>query len=95
MQQIGVLSAAVSSCKRTWLDWDAATRIRRCMDIRRGIQAGARLETVLEKLFSDENSGDGVEKEDGEDDAKKKKKQQQRMEDILDVSIAYLRRVTL
>ena len=95
MQQIGVLSAAVSSCKRIRSDRDAAIRIAMCMDVRRGIPVGARLETVLEKLFPDENSGDGVEKEDGEDDAKKKKKQQQRMEDILDVSIAYLRQVTL
>ena len=73
MQQIGVLSAAASSCQRFRSDRDAAIRITKCVNLRRGIPVGARLELVLEKLFPDENGGDGVEKKDGEEDAKKKK----------------------
>ena len=78
-----VLSAAVSSSERIERDCEAARVIGKRMDIERDIPNKCRLEVLLETLFP-ESSRDGY---DG--------KEKRWIEDRLDISIAYLRRVHL
>lgn len=91
-QSTTVLSAAVSSLGRIAGDMDAAINICRKMDIAKDIPIETRLDAILGKLFPSlgsidmhdhDGSGNGVSTE-GTDN-----------EDMLDVAIAYLRRVHL
>ena len=83
-QPVLVLSAAVSSATRIGRDGAAAITIARAFDVAAAIPRGMRLDELLELLFP---SGTGALEVGG--------RQQQEAEDILDVSIAYLRRVHL
>jgi len=77
-----VLSAAVSSKERLGRDKGAAIMMARALDVTKDIPAGQRLDEVLDKLFGQNRNNDETE------DAGM-------VEDILDIAIAYLRRVHL
>lgn len=82
---VQVLSAALSSTKRIKEDQIAALKLAKAYDIRRDIPAEFRLETLLPKavpnIASEADNGDGP--------------PPQAVEDALDVTISYLRRVHL
>ena len=77
---VQVLSAAVSSKERIAEDQEAALRLATAYDLRRGIPEDCNLETILSKAVP----ALGTENSNLED-----------IEDALDVSVAYLRRVHL
>lgn len=97
-QQTIVLSAAVSSTKRIQKDCLVAFTIAKRMDIARGITSEMRCQTVLKKMFPSIAQklieGEGV-SFDSNDSDKERELKQQLIEDTLDVTIAYLRRVHL
>lgn len=79
-QTATVLSAAVSSKTRIGDDRESAITIARRLDTARDVPHEARLETILDKLFQSLHGND---------------RQETTKEDMLDVAIAYLRRVHL
>ncbi|KAL7554685.1 hypothetical protein ACHAWF_018201 [Thalassiosira exigua] len=81
-QPVSVLSAAVSSRKRVPRDRERAAKIARDLDAAREVKPGRRLDDLLKLLYPGEGELDGG--AGGADD-----------EDVLDVSVAYLRRVHL
>jgi hypothetical protein len=80
LQIVKVLSAALSSKERIPRDKEAACLIARALDVAKQIPRGCRLDDMLEQLFA--NASDAEESP-------------TMVEDMLDVSIAYLRRVHL
>lgn len=96
-QSLAVLSAAISSKSRYCQDRKAAVEIAKRLDIARGIPVHSRLITALSKLFGVDilnklQSGDNsIESNDTESQTD----MFQLAQDVLDVSIAYLRRVHL
>jgi hypothetical protein len=84
-QPVVVLSAAVSSRERISKDRNDAMTLAHRLDVKNDIPLEARIKSILKILFPNkQQDGDG----DSEKDA-------QRAEDMLDVTIAYLRRVHL
>jgi hypothetical protein len=79
LQIVKVLSAALSSKERIPRDKEAACLIARALDVAKHIPRGCRLDDVLEQLFANTESAS----------------ESTTVEDMLDVSIAYLRRVHL
>jgi len=77
-----VLSAAISSKERLARDKESAIMMARALDVAKAISPGNRLDKLLDKAF-----GEGRNAEEEEDAAL--------IEDTLDVTIAYLRRVHL
>ncbi len=96
-QQTVVLSAAVSSTKRIHKDCHVAVMIAKRLDIARAIPSELRCQTVLKKLFPTlptvllSDLKDYKEEDESENNEERK----QLVEDALDVTIAYLRRVHL
>jgi len=78
-QSATVLSAAVSSATRIKSDKEAAISIARKLDVKQDIPREARLESILKKLFTSDAADASA----------------SASEDMLDVAIAYLRRVHL
>lgn len=95
-QSVTVLSAAISSKSRYSNDRKAAVAISKRLDIARGIPINYRLNTVLEKLFGIHvlNAVTGDNKFESKD-IEPHTDRFQIEQDILDVAIAYLRRVHL
>lgn len=91
-QSSTVLSAAVSSLGRIAGDKDAAIKICRKMDIAKDIPTETRLDAILGKLFPSPGSID-MYNDDGSGNRVSTKRTDN--EDMLDVAIAYLRRVHL
>ena len=86
-QPTSVLSAAVSSSVRVGRDGAHAITIARALDVAAAIPRGTRLDDLLELLFP---SGTGA-----LESSSSSPERRQEAEDILDVTIAYLRRVHL
>ena len=84
---MSVLSAAVSSSSRIGKDGVHAITIARALDVAAAVPRGTRLDDLLELLFP---AGTGA-----LDSAVTNPSHQHEAEDILDVTIAYLRRVHL
>lgn len=80
LQIVKVLSAALSSKERIPRDKEAACLIARALDVAKHIPRGCRLDDVLEQLFANSSNTELAPTV---------------VEDMLDVSIAYLRRVHL
>ena len=94
LQQTVVLSAAVSSTKRIRKDCHVAFTIAKRFDITRGVPDETKCEFILTKLFPSIMQ-DGKIHIDGDEGEEQKKSTNQTIEDALDVTIAYLRRVHL
>lgn len=94
-QQTIVLSAAVSSTKRINKDCHVAVLIAKRLDIARAIPSELRCQTVLKKLFPTLPIVLSDLKEYKEDESDNNEERKQLVEDALDVTIAYLRRVHL
>ena len=77
-----VLSAAISSKERLGRDMEAAIKMAQALDVAKDIPEGLRLDQVLDSVF-------------GVDRNTKEVTDPKMIEDTLDVSIAYLRRVHL
>jgi len=92
-QSTTVLSAAVSSLSRIPADKDAAIKIARTMDIMKDIPAEARLDAILDTLFS--SPGFSTNDNDNGSDNRGVPNDESTCDDMLDVTIAYLRRVHL
>jgi hypothetical protein len=90
LQNVKVLSAALSSKERIPRDKEAACLIARALDVAKQIPRGCRLDDVLEQLFANASSSNTT-----TDDSTATSEQPTLVEDMLDVSIAYLRRVHL
>lgn len=86
-QPTSVLSAAVSSSARIGRDGAQAITISRALDVAAAIPRGTRLDDLLELLFP---AGTGA-----LESASSSPDRRQEAEDILDVTISYLRRVHL
>ena len=93
-QQTIVLSAAVSSTKRIRKDCHVAFTITKRLDVARAIPSELRCEAVLSKLFPTLMES-GLIQTDGLSSDKSGSITNQVIEDALDVTIAYLRRVHL
>jgi hypothetical protein len=79
LQIVKVLSAALSSKERIPRDYEATCLIGRALDVAKQIPRGCRLDDMLEQLFANSESSESA----------------TMVEDMLDISIAYLRRVHL
>jgi len=90
-QPVVVLSAAVSSNARIGRDGKAAIKIARSLDTKKNIPKGSKLDDLMKLIFPDLEEFGGAAAEKGDDGKEKKTKP----EDVLDVAIAYLRRVHL
>jgi hypothetical protein len=101
-QQTVVLSAAVSSTKRIPKDCKVAYTIAKRMDIARGVPSDLGCQMVLNTLFPNLMHEGLIQADDKDkdnnnngEDGKGNKNRNQMIEDALDVTIAYLRRVHL
>jgi len=96
-QQTVVLSAAVSSTKRIEKDCKTALTIAKRLDIVRNIPNDVGLVSILQKLFPNDFHRSYIQSaiEDQEFDNSTIVENKEDIEDILDVTIAYLRRVHL